>query len=253
MDATPPFQQNTQVNSTRRFLLKNLLFRPSVLMPMIGGIACAVASWLMGGNVYLTSLAIVGTVGSLAWMLTRTFLNVEDLTDQAKAAERQAARDAENRQLDEFAKTLRTDRDHRTKDSLNLLRSLRDEFEQLTARPGLEMRSARFREQIGQVLNASVLQLRESYRLFERSEAVVAEARQKVVQQREQVVAEVVVAVDRLQKIVDQFRAITREDSPDLNSLQKELDESLEIAKRTEERMRELENPNKNYESFVKE
>jgi flagellar motility protein MotE (MotC chaperone) len=221
---------------------------------MIGGIASAIASWAMAGNIYLTSIAIVGVVGSAAWMLTRAFLNVEDLTDQALAAQRQAVREAENRQLDELAKTLRTDRDHRTKDSLSLLRSLRDEFEQLTTRPGVELRSARFREQIGQVLNAAVEQLRESFRLFERSEAVVGEARQRIIDQREQIVGEIVGTVDRLQRIVQQFRTASQDDKTmDLNSLQQELDSSLEIARRTEERMREIENPSKNYETFVKE
>lgn len=221
---------------------------------MIGGIASAVASWAVGGNIYLTSIAIVGVVGSAAWMLTRTFLNVEDITQQALSAERQAARDAENQKLDELAKSLRTDRDHRTKDSLNLLRSLRDEFEQLTAEPGREMRSARFREQIGQVLGAAVEQLRESLRLFERSEAVVGEARQKIIDQREQIVGDIVGTVDRLQKIVGQFRTASQDDRDlDLATLQQELDQSLEIAKRTEERMREIENPSKIYETFVKE
>jgi uncharacterized membrane protein YheB (UPF0754 family) len=221
---------------------------------MFGGIASAIASWAMGGNVYLTSIAIVGVVGSAAWMLTRVFLNVEDLTDQALAAQRQAVREAENRQLDELAKTLRTDRDHRTKDSLSLLRSLRDEFEQLTTRPGVELRSARFREQIGQVLNAAVEQLRESFRLFERSEAVVGEARQRIIDQREQIVGEIVGTVDRLQRMVQQFRTASQDDKAlDLNFLQQELDASLEIARRTEVRMREIENPSKNFESFVKE
>jgi flagellar motility protein MotE (MotC chaperone) len=221
---------------------------------MIGGIASAAASWAVGGNIYLTSIAIVGVAGSAAWMLTRAFFNVEDLTDQALAAERQAARESENRQLDDLAKTLRTDRDHRTKDSLNLLRSLRDEFEQLTSRPGVELRSARFREQIGQVLNAAVEQLRESFRLFERSEVVVGEARQNVLDQRERIVGEIVGTVARLQQIVDHFRVASQDDKAlDLGALQKELDLSLEIAKRTEERMREIENPSKNYESFVKE
>jgi uncharacterized membrane protein YheB (UPF0754 family) len=221
---------------------------------MFGGIASAIASWAMGGNVYLTSIAIVGVVGSAAWMLTRVFLNVEDLTDQALAAQRQAVREAENRQLDELAKTLRTDRDHRTKDSLSLLRSLRDEFEQLTTRPGVELRSARFREQIGQVLNAAVEQLRESFRLFERSEAVVGEARQRIIDQREQIVGEIVGTVDRLQRMVQQFRTASQDDNAlDLNFLQQELDASLEIARRTEVQMREIENPSKNFESFVKE
>jgi flagellar motor switch/type III secretory pathway protein FliN len=221
---------------------------------MLGGAACGLASWALGGNLYLTSLAIAGVVGSVAWMLTRTVLNVEELTEQAQAAERRAAREAENRQLDELARQLRTDRDHRTKDSLNLLRSLREEFEQLTERSGFELSSARFREQIGQLFSVAVEQLRESSRLFERSETVVGDARQTVLQQRDQIVVEVQAAVARLQKIVEQFRSLSQQNqTAELTSLQKELDISLDIAKRTEERMQQIENPSKQYESFVKE
>lgn len=209
---------------------------------------------MSGGSAYLTALAIAGIAGSAAWVLTRTFLKIEELTQGALDAQRDDARRAEEDALDELARQLRTDRDHRTKDSLSLLRSMRNEFESLTARPGLENRSARFREQISQVINAAADQLRESYRLFERSEAVVSQARDQVVQQREAIVTEVVSTVERVKKIVDQFRSISKADQDaDLDSLQKELDFSLQVAKRTEERMREIENPSKVHEEFVKE
>lgn len=222
---------------------------------MLGGIACGLASrFVTSGNTTLIALSIVGVAGSAAWMLTRTFLNVEELTDQALDAQRQAKRQAEEEQLDALAKQLRTDRDPRTKDSLSLLRSLRNEFESLANRPGFHIRSAQFREQIGQVLGAATEQLRESFRLFERSESVVGEARQQVLQQRDGIVLEVVATVTRVQKIVDQFRSITKEDQvADLDQLQQELDDSLEVAKRTEERMKELEQPNKNYQDYLKQ
>lgn len=239
-------RQYSEVNSTRRFLLRNVLFRPSVLIPMLGGLGCGLASWLTGGNTYLTSLSILGVAGSAAWMLTRTFLNVEELTDQALAAKQDAARQAKDAELDQLAKQLRTDRDPRTKDSLSLLRSLRDEFEQLTDRPGFQLRSIRFREQITQVLDVATEQLRESFRLFERSEAIVGDARKQVLEQRDKIVQDVVATVQRVQGIVDQFRSITKEDQEtDLQSLQDELDVSLEVAKRTEERRRELDQPNR--------
>lgn len=231
-----------------------MILRPSVLIPMVGGIACGLASWLAGGNLYLTSMAIVGIAGSTAWLLTRSLLNIEDLTQQALDAKAQSARQLENQRLDQLARQLRTDRDHRTQDSLNLLRSLRDEFEELTNRPGLEMRSARFREQISQVLEAAVEQLRESYRLFERSESVVGQPRDQVLADRETLVVQVVATVDRLKLIVAQFRTVAGEArEADLTALQNELDLSLQVAKRTEERMRELEDPSRVHQQFIQE
>lgn len=219
---------------------------------MLGGLGAGLASWITGGNAYLTALSILGIAGSAAWMLTRTFLNVEELTDLALAAKQQSDRQAKDALLDDLAKQLRTDRDPRTKDSLSLLRSLRDEFEQLADRPGFQLRSARFREQIGQVLDAATEQLRESFRLFERSEAIVGDTRKQVLDQREKIVQDVVATVQRVQSIVDQFRGITKEDQEqDLQSLQEELDVSLEVARRTEERMRELEQPSRIDKQFL--
>jgi hypothetical protein len=202
----------------------------------------------------LTGLAVVGIVGGAAWLVAGTVLNVEKLTDQALAAHQQASLASENEQLDLLARQLRTDRDHRTQDILTLLRSLREDFERTAGRPGIERRSARFREQIGLVFQATVEKLRESYRLMQQSESVVGQPRQQFLDQREALVLQAMEAANKLRDITQQFMTAIDDDSEsNMESLQKELELSLEIAKRTEQRMKELENPSAHYESYIKE
>lgn len=242
------------VNTTRRFVLRSVLLRPSVLIPLVGGLVAGAASVAVGGSLMLTSLAVVGIVGGAAWLVAGTVLNVEALTDQALAAQQQASQASENQQLDLLARQLRTDRDHRTQDTLTLLRSLREDFELAASRPGVERRSARFREQIGLVFQATVEKLRESYRLMQQSETVVGQPRQQFLDQRETVVAQAMETTNKLRDITQQFMAAIQDDSQaNMESLQKELELSLEIAKRTEQRMKELENPSAQYESYIKE
>lgn len=228
--------------------------RPSVLIPLVGGLVAGAASLAVGGSIVLTGIAVVGIVGGATWLLAGTVLNVEKLTDQALAAQQQASLASENEQLDLLARQLRTDRDHRTQDTLTLLRSLRVDFERAAGRPGVERRSARFREQIGQVFQATVEKLRESYRLMQQSETVVGQPRQQFLDQREAVVLQAIEATNKLRSITKQFMAAIEDDSQsNMESLQKELEISLEIAKRTEQRMKELENPSAQYESYIKE
>lgn len=187
-------------------------------------------------------------------MIARTFFNVRGLTEQALDVERQSLRDAEDRELDLLAKQLLTDRDHRTQDSLKLLRAQREDFERISKKPGAELLSARIAEQISLIFQSAVGQLRESFRLMERAESVVGEPRDQLLNQRDALVLEVQSTTNRLASVIQQYRQM-RPDSQEqeLNALKDELDANLEIARRTEQRMKELENPLSIHESFLKE
>lgn len=222
---------------------------------MVVGAIAGVASFLVGGNIVLTSVAVLGIGGGLVWMIAQTVRNIEGLTTGALAEQQRDLRNAENQELDKLARQLRTDRDYRTKDALNLLRSLREDFERRAAKTESKLLSARFAESIGQIFQSAVHQLRESYRLFERAESLVGEDREKVMAERDAIVTKIQETTNRLQSVVRQFEGL-RPDSEEakLNELQKELDANLEIARRVEEQMRELEkSPTERYESFIKE
>ncbi len=239
------------VDSVKRKVLSELFFAPSVVLPIVGGISAGLLSWATSGSSYLTGAAVVGILGGIGWMLTRMIFKVEAITEEAMQAELDQRLRRENEELDRLARQLRTDRDHRTQDYLTLLRSMREEFEKAAYQPGVQFRSARVREQVSLVFQAAVDQLRQSYRLWELSENLVGEARDKVLANREQVLSEIGATVDRLQATVDQFHELLGKDEKvDLAAMREELEATMRIAQRTEQRMREIENPAGNYESF---
>lgn len=242
------------MDPVKRKVISELFFAPSVVLPIVGGISAGLLSWASGGSSYLTGAAIVGVLGGMGWMFTRMIFKVEDITAQALEAEQQKILDEENRRLDELASKLRTDRDHRTQDYLTLLRSLRREFEDAASQSGAQFQSARLREKIGQVLRAAVDQLNQSFRLWELSENLVGDARKKVLANREQVLSEIEETVDRLRTTASQIKTvIDGDDKVDLATMREELEATIRIAKRTEERMRDIENPSAKYESFIQE
>ena len=242
------------MDSVKRKVISELFFAPSVVLPIVGGITAGLLSWAVGGNVYLTGSAMAGVLGGVGWMMTRMIYKVEDITEQAMQAQLDKQLEEENEELDQLGRKLRTDRDHRTQDYLTLLRSLRDEFEEAAGKPGNKFKSARIREQIGDVFGAAVDQLRQSFKLWELSENLVGDARQKVLGNRELVLKEIDETVNRLEATVHQFQELVKRDqNVDLASMREELDATMRVAKRTEERMKELEGKQVDYESYINE
>jgi paraquat-inducible protein B len=202
----------------------------------------------------LTLVAGASLLGGVGWMMTRMIFKVESITEQVMQAELDERLRREQRELDELAEKLRSDRDHRTQDYLTLLRSVRGDFEEAAGRPGIQFRSAKICEQVSLVFKAAVRQLELSYDRWELAENLVGSARQKVLDEREHVLAEVEETIDRLKSTVRQFQEIVKsEDNVDLASMREELETTMRIAKRTEERMREIENPSAASESFIRE
>ena len=240
------------MDPVKRKVISELFFAPSVMLPIVGGISAGLLSWASAGNSYLTGAAIAGILGGVGWMFTRMIFKVEDITAKAMEAEAKKIRQMENRRLDELASKLRTDRDHRTQDYLTLLRSLRQEFEDASEQSGVRFRSARLREKIGHVLSAAVDQLQQSYRLWELSENLVGDARKEILANRETVLSEIETTIDRLRSTASQIKTvIDSDDSVDLAAMREELETTMRIAKRTEERMRQIENPSADHEAFI--
>ncbi len=242
------------MDSIKRKVYSELFLAPSVVLPIVAGITAGMLSWALGGSGYLTGGAVIGILGGIGWMLTRIIFRVEAITEEAMGLEQQQRIDSENSQLDTLAQQLARDQDHRTQDYLTLLRSWREEFLQAAAQPGVQLRSMRIREQVDLVFAAAVDQLRQSFRLWELSQSLNGESRKKVLGDREQVLAEIAATVERLQTTVSQFKELIRNDrKSDLASMREELDATMRVARRTEERMREIENSTTTNESFTRE
>ncbi len=242
------------MDPVKRKVISELFLAPSVLLPIVGGISAGLLSWAMGGIGLLTLAAAAGILGGLGWMMTRIIFKVESITEDAMRFEQEQRIKAENEQLDRLMQQLKSDSDERTQDYLILLRSLRDDFQMQTSQPGVQMRSARVREQVSAIFNAAVEQLGNSYKLWQLSESLGGEARRKVLANREQVLQEVSTTVDRLQVAVTQIKDLISQDKKvDLASMREELEATMRIARRTEEKMREIENSTSSNESSTSE
>ncbi len=190
---------------------------------------------------YLSAAAVLGVLGGLGWMATRIIFKVEEITEAAMKlveSQRQQATEAE---LDELQNQLRRDGDARTQDYLTLLRSLRDDFEQASSQPGVRGRSSQLQTQVADVFNATIYQLRESISLSALIRKLDGPAKRKIHAEREHLVGEIMRTVDQLRTTVQEFERIIQADKKaDLTTLREELETSLEVAKRTEQRLREF-------------
>jgi len=247
-------RRNVNVDTVKRKVIAELFFAPSVVLAIVGGMSAGMLSWAMGGNSSMTMAAAAGILGGIGWMMTRIIFKIESITEGAMRFEQEQAIKAEKKQLDELEQRLIGDGDDRTQDYLTLLRSVREDFQETASQPGVQMRSARVREQVNAIFNATIDQLRHSYKLWELSQSLSGEARRKIMVSREGVMKEIGATVDRLHTTVLQFKELIREDKKvDLASMREELEATMRVARRTEEKMREIENSTSSNRSSISE
>lgn len=237
------------MDPVKRKVISDLFLAPSVVLPIVGGLSAGMLSWAGGGVNSLTAAAMVGVFGGIGWMLTRIIFQIESITEDAIRFQADLRAKEERESLDRFGYELRADGDSRTQDYLTLLRSLHDEFLELSRRPHLIVRSQGVRDQVRQVFVAAVDQLRDSLRLWQLAQKLRGAERQKILADREKDLAEIAETIDQLRIVTSQFRQVSGEgENVDLDALREELETSIRIAKRTEDRLKEVEQPHKSYD-----
>lgn len=236
-----PTSQLFILDPVKRKVISELFFAPSVVLPIVAGISAGLLSWAGGGVNYLSAAAVLGVLGGLGWMATRIIFKVEEITEAAMKLYESQRKQATETELDELANQLRQDGDARTQDYLTLLRSLREDFLQTSSQPGVQGRSSQLRDRVNEVFSAAVMRLRETVALAALMRKLDGPARRKIQAERDQLVDEIVRTVDQLRSTVREFEGMIQADNKaDLTTLREELETSLDVAKRTEQRMREL-------------
>ncbi len=241
------------MDDVRKRIFNELVFAPSVILPGVVGASAWLISWGAGGLGAMNLVGLVGVLGAVGWFATRAIFQMESIAAKVMRAEATKLKRAEEEKLDDLRQRLRVDRDPRTKDYLTLLRTSRDEFEEIAKEPGIALRSMDVIKQMQQLFRSAIDQLEYSLKLHELAERLNDGQRDRVIHQREEVLTEIRDSVEHMQSAVKHYRdLIDREQHTDLNTLQDELDASIRIAKRTEERMKELDST-PDYDSFLKQ
>jgi len=210
-------------------------------------------SWAGDGVMALNVIGLVGVLGGLGWLATRVIFLADDVAAKILREDAQKIIQAEETVLDDLQNRLRVDRDFPTNDYLTLLRTCRSEFEEFAKKPGIAIQSQEIVKQVRQLFWSAIDQLEQSLKMHSLAERLNGDQKLSVLGQREHILTEVRESIDHMQSAVKQYRGLMDKGSKnDLTSLREELDASLRVAKRTEERMRELEGTT-NYDAYLKQ
>lgn len=241
------------MKEVQRRVFREIFLAPSVVLPIVGGVSAWLLSWAADGIPTLTLAGLVGVLGGLGWMATRAIFRTEQITIQTIQQLQQQEMEAEQAELDRLEELLEQDDDDRDQELLKLLRLQRAHFQEIAKQPGLIVRSQDVLLKVDQLFRASVNNLYESYRLWLQSRELSKAQRQILLAEREKLLDEIRKTVESLQSSLDQYRSLTRRATgSDLGSLREELEASIDIAKKTEERLRQLDS-SPDYPSYLRE
>lgn len=228
----------------RKYLLR-LATRPWVLGPFVGGATLLFGLWSLSlREPGLALAALAGMLGAAGMFLTRLLLGKE-ADSQAVIAEmqREAAAQRERR-IDELRERLSRDGDPRTGAALNDLVALVRAFQEhrspasLGVRATLDMAAG-----VQELFEHCVASLDRGFELYGTARALASEgAKAPVLQERERIIGEVQESVAHLGKLLAAVQGMTGEAGApaELARIRAELDQRLEVSRRVDERMRDL-------------
>jgi hypothetical protein len=233
----------------RRRVMRKVFLAPTVVLPVVVGLSAWLISWAGDGVTAMNFAGLIGVLGGMGWAATRAIFGMEKFAHQAYEEMSQESVQAETAQLDQLDQLLCQDNDPRDQELLRMLRSQRAQFREIAGQPSLTVRSSEVLARVETLFRASVKNLSECYQLWMAAQQLGRNEQRALMMEREKLIQEIRLTVEQVQKSLSEYKELSkRAVGVDLNELRGELESSIEIAKRTEERLRELEvTPGRDY------
>ena len=230
------------MDEVKRKVYLDLFASAYSLITFAGGLTSLMASWAIGGNPTLTMAGIAGVLGAIGVTASRLIWGIEGLTERAYGYQVDKQQKDHERKLDKLDEKLTSDRDPRTQTCLRELRLLYGSLQQAAKKGNINTASYEIIEGVGKVFDESVKQLEHSHSLWETARRMHGPARDTMLLQRDDIVKEVVATVVEVGGMVERYLLNeTKRNKSELRKVRLELDESIEAARRAEERTAELE------------
>ncbi|MFH5805541.1 hypothetical protein [Alienimonas sp. DA493] len=218
----------------------DLIVSPWTLGPaLLGGTALAVG-WAGGDPTWLFA-GVGGLLAGGGMLATRWLTQLEAVTQNAwrKLIDQEKA--AKETELDKLDRALQRDGDPSSQKLLRALRQIRDGLERDEAEGKLGGAGGIVKDRAEEVFAACVAQLRHSLELDETARTLAGPARKELRADRQAILKEVSETVRHLARTVSEVReAPVKRKEGDLGRLRAELDATMEVARRTEARLNEL-------------
>ena len=230
-------------------VVADIISSPMGVLPFMVGTAAFASLFALGlkGSAFLGAMLIGvgGVLGSGGMFLTKMILGRDERVKKIVEESRDKAKQDKLKQLDHFHHRLTMDGDSRTEDSMQDLRSLRQAFGQLDKiAPDLNRAMIdEIRKRSEELFQQCVSSLEKSLQLWKTADSLASEkARKPILEQREKLVSEVIGTVEHMSQTLAAVQGITNKSDGDarLQQLRGELDQSLEVAKRVEQRVDSL-------------
>ena len=230
------------MDDVKRKVYLDLFASPYNLLPIAGGLTSLMASWAVGGDPTMTMVGIGGVLAGIGVTASRLIWGLENLTEKAYGYQIDKEQKERERRLNELDSKLTRDRDPRTQGCLRELRLLYGSLQKAAEKGKISTASYEIMEGVGKVFEQCKRQLEHSHSLWETAREMRGPARDSMLSQRDEIIQEVVATVVDVGAMVDNYLLNeSRKNQSELSKVRRELDESIEAARRAEERTAELE------------
>lgn len=198
-----------------------------------------ILGWAVDLSIFYVFGGFTGVLVGFGIMATKLIFNIEGLTEKAFEEWKKKVEEEFEAKLDALEKQL--EETDGVKDE-SLLRELRTLFKtyKTSVQEGKIKNNLEISEKLSSLFNACVQKLTESYELWKSSKTFSGEIKKETLKARDSIIKDVAASTSYFAKTLHELFIIKKDESKDLAELRKELDNSVEVAKKTEERLANL-------------
>ncbi len=237
------------MGDVKRKVMLDLFASPLTLLPVVVGATALLASWAMGGNPALTFGGVAGMLGGFGMFASRIIFGLEKLTNEAYEYVLEQQQENQLQSLQQLESRLKKDRDPRTERLLSQLRTLYEDLKADIEKGKITIAAHEVLDGVNNMFHVSVKHLDRSFQLWQTASKMKGTSRERIMQQREELIEEVATSCEYLEQTIDQLNAVaTKRNRSDLSRMRSELDETIRVARRAEERTNALGDDDKPYD-----
>jgi hypothetical protein len=218
------------MDDLKKRMLVELCITPATVVPATVGISLLMLATITGG-----AFALWGFVGVLigaGMFMTNLLTNMDSIRERIVRQMQEEAERKQKERLDALDAKLVQDRDPRDQRALRNLRSLYDCFKSDLKNGKVKSATPDMLSQIDSLFEGCVCQLDKQHEIWETSTKVQGPLREKMLSQKEQLLAEVDRGVEGLAGVIAEIRALgLKSTAGEVDEVRKRLDRQLQVAK----------------------